>query len=207
MNRLQGLWYQAFEIWMDGGWAMIALAVNAFILFTIGLGVQSKLREKDYRRFSDRKCRDWIDDPGKRKGALGELMDCACGLVSLHQLETLFEEWRHSELHPFERDLRIMRVCVSASPLIGLLGTVTGMLATFEALSMGSGGEKTMDMIAGGISEALITTQTGLIIALPGLLFVHFLQQQRDSYDAVIAHVETVCSQSLQKTMIQYKEA
>lgn len=49
------------------------------------------------------------------------------------------------------------------------------MLATFGALASGSGGDKTMGMIADGISEALITTETGLIIALSGLFFQYQL--------------------------------
>ena len=78
-----------------------------------------------------------------------------------------------------------MKVTVSTAPLLGLLGTVTGMLATFDALAAGSGGDKTMDLVAGGISEALITTETGLVIALPGLFFQFILARKRERYDAV----------------------
>jgi biopolymer transport protein ExbB len=71
------------------------------------------------------------------------------------------------------------------------------MLATFQALASGSGGQKTMDMVAGGISEALITTETGLIIALPGLILQHHLTRERDRYQAFLAHVESACAQTL----------
>ena len=70
------------------------------------------------------------------------------------------------------------------------------MLATFEALASDAGGQKTMDMIAGGISEAPITTETGLVIALPGLIFQYYLSQGRDRYEAFLAHLQTVCTQS-----------
>jgi biopolymer transport protein ExbB/TolQ len=45
---------------------------------------------------------------------------------------------RATEVAPFERDLRVMKICVGAAPLLGLFGTVTGMLATFGALASGS---------------------------------------------------------------------
>ncbi len=58
-----------------------------------------------------------------------------------------------------------------------------------------------MDMIASGISEALITTETGLVIALPGLFFQYHLSRERDRYDAFLSHLETVCTQYLYKNM------
>jgi biopolymer transport protein ExbB len=90
-----------------------------------------------------------------------------------------------------------MRICVSAAPLLGLLGTVTGMLGTFGALATGSGGEKTMGLVAEGISEALITTETGLVIALPGLFFQYHLTRKHERYKAFLAHLETVCAQAV----------
>jgi biopolymer transport protein ExbB len=62
------------------------------------------------------------------------------------------------------------------APLLGLLGTVTGMIATFDIMSVfGTGNAKAM---AGGISEALITTQTGLLVAIPGLYMKGFLDRR-----------------------------
>jgi hypothetical protein len=94
-----------------------------------------------------------------------------------------------------------MKICVSAAPLVGLLGTVTGMLSTFEALATGSGGEKTMGMIAAGISEALVTTETGLVIALPGLFFQYQLSRRFQTYRAFLAHLESVCNQVLYRDL------
>jgi len=67
-------------------------------------------------------------------------------------------------------------VLAGIAPLLGLLGTVMGMISTFEVISMyGTGNARAL---AGGISEALITTETGLVIAVPGLFFVSFLSRQ-----------------------------
>jgi biopolymer transport protein ExbB len=92
-------------------------------------------------------------------------------------------------------------VCISAAPLLGLLGTVTGMLATFEALASGSGGEQTMALVAKGISEALITTETGLVVALPGVFFSYQLGRKFERYQAFLAHVETVATQHLYREL------
>lgn len=195
------LWPKAVEIWVSGGWAMIALAGNAFILFFIGLSIASRLLGKPYRRVSEKKYRAWIVRPQSGRGIVGRLIELALGAANLHEMNTLFEEFRQTEITPFERDLRMMRVSVAASPLLGLLGTVMGMLATFYALAVGSGGDKTMDMVASGISEALVTTETGLIIALPGLLFLHHLQQEHERYKEFLAHIETACAQHLHRRL------
>lgn len=54
-----------------------------------------------------------------------------------------------------------------------------------------------MSMIASGISEALITTETGLVIALPGLFLQYHLSRQKERYEAFLSRVETVCVQHL----------
>lgn len=178
---------------------MIALTVNALILFGLGFHIHLKLNEKGFRSVPEKTWRRWIECPEEREGPIGELLDFVTGGESLKQTAIFFEELRSTEIVPFARDLRVMKVCVSSAPLLGLLGTVTGMLATFGALATGSGGDKTMGMIAAGISEALVTTETGLIIALPGLFFQYQLSRGHDSYKSFLAHLETVCTQ------VQYK--
>jgi biopolymer transport protein ExbB len=193
-NRLMG---QALDIWLAGGWAMIALAINGLILFGIGVHVWLRLKGKRFTSVPERSWRSWIAEGSQRRGAIGQLMDFAMGAKDLEDMRVRFTELNSTELSPVTRDLKFMRRAVSTAPLLGLLGTVTGMLATFHALAVGSGGDKTMDMIAGGISEALITTETGLVIALPGLFLQFHLTRQRERYAAFLAHLETACSQYL----------
>ena len=63
----------------------------------------------------------------------------------------------------------------------------------------GPGGDKTLGMVASGISEALITTMTGLVIALPGLFFHFSLTRRFERYKAFLAHLETVAAQRYHK--------
>ena len=180
---------------------MIAIAMNALMLFALGVHVHFKLSEKGFQSVPEKVWRHWIDHPHERKGPIGNLLNFVTGLISLKDTTTFFKELRATESAPFKSDLRLMRICVSASPLLGLLGTVTGMLATFGALASGSGGEKTMGLVAKGISEALITTETGLVIALPGLFFQYKLDREHEQYKVFLAHLETVWTQKLYKKL------
>ncbi len=117
----------------------------------------------------------------------------------LHDMTVRFNELRSSEIAPFVRELRFMKRAVGTAPLLGLLGTVTGMLTTFKGLAGGSGGDQTMEQIAAGISEALVTTETGLVIALVGVFFQYRLQRQAETYDAFLQHLECACAQYVYK--------
>lgn len=195
-EQLEILWAQAVEIWWAGGWAMIAIAIVALIMFVVGINIYLKLVGKGFERVSEKKWRRWIDHPEQRRGPIGDLLDFVSGGDSVKQTAVFFEELRSTEIKPFQRDLLVMRVCVAASPLLGLLGTVIGMVATFEALDSGSGGDQTKAQVASGISEALITTETGLVVALAGLFFQYQLARKHERYKAFLAHLETVCTQN-----------
>ncbi len=197
LSSVDALWEQALEIWLAGGWAMIAIAAIAVLLFSLGMHVLLSLRQRGHESVSETKWRRWIDRPSERRGPVGELLDFVTGSNSLKDTALYFDQLRATEMAPFERDLRVMKICVSAAPLVGLLGTVGGMLATFGALSTGGGGDETMAMVAEGISEALITTETGLVIALPGLFFQYQLTRRFEKYKVFLAHLETVCTQAL----------
>jgi biopolymer transport protein ExbB/TolQ len=82
----------------------------------------------------------------------------------------------------FRRQRIALGAMIAAAPLLGLLGTVSGMVTTFESLS--TRGQSSMEELAGGISEVLVATESGLIVAIPALLLVclahHGLRQQME---------------------------
>ena len=207
LEELAALLEQAVGIWLAGGWAMVAIAITALVMFAMGVHIHLGLRGKGFQSVPERTWRRWIDHPLERQGPIGELLDFVTRASSLEDSAVQFHELRTTELAPFERDLRVMKICVSAAPLLGLLGTVTGMLSTFGALASGSGGDQTMELVAKGISEALITTETGLVIALPGLFFQYQLKRKHDRYKAFLAHLETVCAQTLYKKLRRQRSA
>jgi len=199
--QFNALWNQAIDIWVAGGWCMPPIALASLMMFAIGANVYLKLGQTGFLSVPEKKWRRWIDHPAERKGPIGQMLDFVTGGNSIKQTADFFEELRTTEIAPYERDLRVMKICVSVSPLLGLLGTVTGMLATFAALASGSGGEKTMGLVARGISEALITTETGLVVAIPGIFFQYQLVRKHERYKAFLAHLETACTQKLYKAM------
>ncbi|MEJ5259719.1 MAG: MotA/TolQ/ExbB proton channel family protein [Anaerohalosphaeraceae bacterium] len=202
MQRFLG---EAWSIWLSGGWAMTAIAAVGIVMFGLGVHLWLRFAEKGFTRIREKTWRQWLEQPNLRRGTVGRILNEVSGFSTLKDCVLFFEELKTAELGPFERDLRVMKICVGLAPLLGLLGTVTGMLATFSALATGSGGEKTMAMVAGGISEALITTETGLIIALPGLFFHYQLVRKQNRYRAFLAHLETVCTQHLYKQILRSK--
>ncbi len=202
-QRIDALWTEAQDIWLSGGWAMVAIAVIALAMFGMGTHIYFRLRATGFRAVDETTWRRWISHPREREGRVGEMLDFVTGGRSITETANLFDQLRSTETLPFERDLKVMKICVSAAPLVGLLGTVTGMLATFGALSSGSGGDKTMALVAKGISEALITTETGLVIALPGLFFQYQLERNFERYKAFLAHVESACMQAFQRDAIR----
>ncbi len=81
--------------------------------------------------------------------------------------QRLLEECYLKLLPQIDRNIAVIAVLAMVSPLLGLLGTVTGMMTTFDVISVfGTGNSRAL---AGGISEALITTQTGLMVSIPGV--------------------------------------
>jgi biopolymer transport protein ExbB len=102
------------------------------------------------------------------------------------QQEELVYETILAQKPKMERFLSLLNIVAAVAPLLGLLGTVTGMIGTFEMITVhGTGDPK---MLSGGISEALLTTQFGLMVAIPALFF-HAILSSR--VDHVLGDMET----------------
>lgn len=200
------LWQDAVGIWGSGGWAMYPIGLISFFMFAIGLQVAFRLRDRRFSSVGETTWRRWVNHPRERHGRVGRLIEHVTSGRTAEDMRERFTEVLQREGGPFERDLKLMKVCVSAAPLVGLLGTVTGMLATFDALARGSGGDKTMAQIAGGISEALVTTMTGLVVALPGVFFQYQLERGFARYRSFLTHMESVCMQARHGHIIEEHE-
>ncbi len=178
----------------QGGFVMPPLFVATIVLwFAIGV------RYSILRRGNRRSVRVLIDR------ALSGQLTQPRGLVDDAVLKGVNEQHKRGAkgLRPFlddlygayEKDLgrfgRLITVICAAAPLTGLLGTVTGMIETFDSLgSMSlysqSGG------IAGGISQALFTTQMGLAVAIPGLLVKGMLDRKQKQIQLELAQIKDI---------------
>lgn len=180
------------DIWLSGGWVMITLAGLAVLLYANGFQLLLFLRKGNLELGHDSEWLGWIQNPENAQGRAGEIIRYTQENVhSDKQIRNRFDEIRQSLIRPVERRLLFLNTLVAAAPLMGLLGTVIGMLGTFVAISSG-GGAETAGMVAAGISEALITTQTGLFIALPGLFLALVIRQRKHNAEASLARIESL---------------
>ena len=155
------------RIEQGGTIALIILALGALGLLMacwrgVYLGVQ-------YLRIRKQLSNLEVPKPGN---ALGRVLLAASGidLAEEELLQLKLDEAVLAEMPALERGNGVIKLLAATSPLLGLLGTVTGMILTFQAISLfGTGDPKLM---AGGISQALVTTVLGLVVAIP-LLFSH----------------------------------
>jgi hypothetical protein len=190
MNSLTTLTQPLREMAAQGGWVfwvLIALAFGiAFALISIG----HFLHLPNAPRLSGEQ---WLGllRPGK-----GDDRGFSELLVAADEMP-LIEQQLFAQL---ERRIRFAFVLIGAAPLVGLLGTVSGMLAMFRGLSSATA-RAPMDVVSGGVSEALVTTQTGLVIAVPTLIIAtvlrgHF-QQLRFGFEKLNARVSRTAAGQL----------
>ena len=118
----------------------------------------------------------------KVNSALGAIL--AAGLInSGHGREIMkdsIEEAGRQVAHELERFLNTLGTIASIAPLLGLLGTVVGMIKVFAAIMSHGVGDPAI--LAGGISEALITTAAGLTVAIPSLMFHRYFEGLVDDH-------------------------
>jgi biopolymer transport protein ExbB len=176
--------------WVSGGPLMIALALLALVIYGSVLQVLFYLRRlKELSRDED-EWGHWIERPQDAKGLIGEMIHYTQrDVLSRQDLSFRFLMLHRRIIQPLDRQLRFATTIVSAAPLLGLLGTVVGMLATFLGLSVSYGGNS-LDLVAGGISEALITTQTGLMLAVPAMFFLTVARSQRRGLQHFLTQLE-----------------
>lgn len=194
---------QSLTVWLGGGWTMIPLFIIAMAIYVSGMSLVVWFNRREYNKVSERDWRGWIDRPSEGKGEVGEIIRYATDEVHCpDEVQDRFSEVCFSKFPKVDQRLNLITVLVNSAPLMGLLGTVLGMLATFNALSQG-GGSQTMDKISAGISEALITTEMGLLVAIPGYVMLAVIKRRREAYEAFLAGVESACVQACKRRLLK----
>lgn len=171
---------------------MIPLFLLAVLLYAQAFQTLLYVRRASLDQTSEMHWWDWVRQPEKAEGRVAGIIEYTqSDTTSAEQIRNRFDEIRSALVSLIDRRTRFVGTLVTAAPLLGLLGTVLGMLQTFLGIST-SGGSETADVIAGGISEALVTTETGLVIALPGLFLLMLIQRQRHGLEARLARLESL---------------
>lgn len=155
--------------------------VIGFIILALGaLGLLIAVERLVYLGLVGLKIRKQAQRPDtpKRGNPLGRLLLVAQSYpdIDAEALLLRFEEALSRELPRLRRGLAVITLFATTAPLLGLLGTVTGMIATFQSITLfGNGDPK---MMSGGISQALVTTELGLATSIP-LMLIHALVSTR----------------------------
>ncbi len=180
------------EIIYAGGWLMAPIILCSILALTIIAerfwalrrrnvvpeGVGKQVEEWAARHELDRRHIDQL----RSDSAMGRVL--AAALVNRHRSRTVIKEavedtGRHV-VHELERFLNTLGAIAGISPLLGLLGTVIGMIKVFSAIL--AHGVGNANQLAGGISEALITTAAGLTVAIPSFFFYRYFKGRVAAY-------------------------
>ncbi len=185
---MTGIW----GIWLSGGWVMIPLFGLAVLLYSQAFQLVLYVRRTRLTDEHEMHWWEWVRHPERAEGRVGDIIRYGqTDVSSAKQIRNRFDEVRGALVSLIDRRTRFLGTMVAAAPLLGLLGTVLGMLQTFFGIST-SGGTETAGVVAAGISEALVTTQTGLTIALPGLFIVMVIRRRKHALEASLARLESL---------------
>lgn len=179
-----------FDLIKAGGWLMVPILACSLAAAT--LIVERLLALRRARVLPEQLVailRRWVDlgavhltdmDVLPLGSPLGRIV--AAGLVNRYRSRDILRErvedvGRHV-VHELERFLNALGTIAAISPLLGLLGTVTGMIKVFEVVA--AQGNSNFSLLSTGIAEALVTTAAGLTVAIPSLLFYRYFQRRID---------------------------
>jgi biopolymer transport protein ExbB len=174
------------------GYLILALAGVAYALAAYRFVELTRIGQRIRNQLQSQRPR--LDNP------LGRVL-ARLDQATTNEEEVLYltvEEALSSEQARLERVLPFLKLVAAIAPMLGLLGTVTGMIKTFQAIALhGSGDPKLM---SGGISEALVTTVEGLVAAIPILLLHSLLTGKSQTLAALLeAHASAALAARLEK--------
>ncbi|WP_420590864.1 MotA/TolQ/ExbB proton channel family protein [Bacterioplanoides sp.] len=178
------------EIIQSGGWMMVPIIISSILALAITVERFWTLRaEQIAPKDLLAKVWGWMKNnqlDGSRikelraSSPLGRVL--AAGLMNSRHGRTIMkesiEEVASHEIHEMERYLSALGTIAAVAPLMGLLGTVIGMIKVFSEIVIAGTGQA--NLLAGGISEALITTAAGMVVAIPALIAHRMLQRRVD---------------------------
>ena len=176
---------KVFELVKAGGWLMLPIIASSVIAMAIvierlwmlrrGRVVPGDLVAQVWKAYRQRQLSNSYIANIRDGSPLGRII--AAGLINRNYsrdvMKEAIEEIGHQVVHELERYLNTLGTIASITPLLGLLGTVIGMIKVFSAITVAGVGNPTV--LAGVISEALITTAAGLSVAIPSLMFHRYL--------------------------------
>lgn len=185
------IWQTMWHTWTTGGWVMAAMVLLSLVMYMSAAHLLMAAYHRGLTRATDVVLRNWVVRPEMAPASVRELVRYTQDEIrSVKDIEGRFREVEATRVSDLDRRIAFLNVLVISAPLFGLLGTVLGMLLTFKAI--GIGGSSASEIIAKGISEALVATQTGMMVAVPGLVMANIAKRWRNEYVAFLARLESI---------------
>lgn len=177
--------------------SVVAVAIVVERLWTLQRKrvIPRELTDRVWKLVETRTLNDRHIEALAQNSPLGRVL--AAGLANRNHgreiMKEVIEDTGRHVVHELERFLNTLGTIAAMSPLLGLLGTVTGMIAAFNAITAAGVGDPRA--LSGGIGEALITTAAGLIVAIPALFAYRYL---RGVVDALVVDMEKEATRLVQ---------
>ncbi len=163
---MEQFFIETWQTVQEGGAVMIALVVLSLILYRSAFGTLFFVRG-----FSVNRIKESLED----------------GASDL-ELEIAYSQSKREFSDLVSRQISYIGMLAAAAPLLGLLGTVIGMLNTFESLSQRV--QETTSQVSSGVRFALVTTQAGLIVAIPAIFLIQWIKREAKVRQEEIVHEE-----------------
>ncbi len=163
-------------VWILAAYSVIGLAIvfERYILLLRNTEFPQQLVAQLGKLLDQQDAADNISDQRNPEGrVIAAVIDADREGVS--DLMAVANRVKAVELQRMESGLRTLGVLGNTAPLLGLLGTITGMIKAFMVIEL-AGGKVDAQALAGGIWEAMLTTGVGLAVAIPLLILLHFLE-------------------------------
>lgn len=197
-----------FELVKSGGWLMLPIILASVVMLGIVLERLWTLRPsriapqetlpKVWQWMKAHKLNDSVVAQLRSESPLGEIL--AVGIANASQGREIMKERIEAQatqvVHRLERYLSMLGTIAAVTPLLGLLGTVIGMIDVFTVIMTEGTGNPAV--LAGGISKALITTAAGLTVAIPALIFHRFFVRRIDALVVTMEQDATKLVEALQ---------
>lgn len=198
-----------FELFLSGGWLMFPILICSIIALAIIVERSWTLRKVKIvpenvlptllHSLQNRRLNKRMLNEVSENSPIGSVL--TMGIRNVNEgfemmMLRMAEQGRHV-LHDLEKFLNTLGTIAAITPLLGLLGTVTGMIEVFAAITQS--GPTNAEALAGGISQALLTTAFGLSVAIPSLMFHRHFNRKIDDFAVIMEQEAAKLSETLKE--------
>ncbi len=208
-GSVQSVW----DFVLKGGVMMIPIGIASFIMLAVVAERLITLRRrniippafiKELEKLMDSSGHDRtraLEYCKKNKSPIASV--CSAGIRKIGRpveaIERAVQEAGEWEVFKLRKNTRILSVIAAVAPLLGLVGTIFGMIKAFQTVSESAEALGKTELLATGIYEAMVTTAAGLLVAIPALIFYHWISAK---IERLVAEMDRVCIRFIEEQLV-----